>query len=118
MTCESSVGLENISVNNTTTIPAPTSLPENDIIKDIENCTVCFFDLETTGLSDDCEIVQISPVDFDGLRLFDQYVYPTGRNSFGSTKVTGITKSSGTLFCHGKLLDAVEVNLGLNRFGL
>ena len=65
MTYGSSVGLENISVNNTTTIPAPASLPESDI-KDIENCTVSFFDLETTGLSDDCGIVQVSAVDFDG----------------------------------------------------
>ena len=79
-------------------VSAPTSLPESDIIKDIENCTVCFFDFGTTGLSDDCEIVQVSAVDFDGLRLFDQYVYPNGSISFGSTKVTGITKSSGKLF--------------------
>ena len=34
---ESSVSLENISVSSTTTIPALTSLPESDIIKDIEN---------------------------------------------------------------------------------
>ena len=55
MKYESSVGLKNVSVNNTTTIPAPTSLSESDITKDIENCTVCFFDLETTDLSDDCD---------------------------------------------------------------
>ena len=34
---------------------------------------------------------------------------------FGVTKVTGITESSGKLFCHGKLVDAGEVNMGLNR---
>ena len=49
MTYENSVAFENISVNNTTTIPLPTSLPESDIAKDTENCTVCFFDLEATG---------------------------------------------------------------------
>ena len=76
MTYKSSVGLEHISVNNTTTIPPPTSLPESDSTKEIENCTVCFFGLETSGLSDDCEFVQFSAVDFDGLRLFDQYFYP------------------------------------------
>ena len=27
-------------MNNTTTIPRPTGLPESDIIKDIESCTV------------------------------------------------------------------------------
>ena len=115
---ESSVGLETISVNNTTTIPPPASLPENDIIKDIENCTVCFFDLETTGLSDDCENIQVSAVDFDALILFNQYVYPNGSISFGATKVTVITKPSGKIFCHGNLVNAVEVNMGLNKFGL
>ena len=100
MKYESSVGLKDVSVNNTTTILAPTSLSESDITKDIENCTVCFFDLETTDLSDDCEIVQVSAVDFDGLRLFEQYAYPNGSIRFGSTEVTSITKSSGKLFCH------------------
>ena len=74
MTYESSAGLENISVNNTITIPPPTSLPESAITKDVGNCAVFFFDLTTNGLSDDCEIVQVSAVDFDALRLFDQYV--------------------------------------------
>ena len=36
----------------------------------------------------------------------------------GQQKFASITKSSGKLFCHGKLVDAVEVNVGLNRFGL
>ena len=105
-------------MNNTTTIPAPTCLPERDIIKDIENCTVCFFDFETTSLSDDCDIAQVSAVDFDSLRLFDQYVYPNGSISFRATKVRSIIKSSGKLLCHGKLVDAVEVNVGLIKFGL
>ena len=93
-----SVGLKNISVNNTITILNPTRLPESDITKYIENCSVCFFDLEATGLSDDFEIAQVSAVDFDGLGLFDQYLYPNGSIRFGSSKVTGITKSSGKLF--------------------
>ena len=45
-------------------------------------------------------IVQVSAVDFDGLRLFDKYIYPNGSIRFGSTEVTGITKSSGKLFCY------------------
>ena len=80
--------------------------------KDTENCTVCFFDFETIGLSDECEIVQVSLVDFDRLRMFDQYVYLNGRISFGVTKVTGIIKSSGKFFCQGNLVDAFEVNVG------
>ena len=74
------------------------------------------FDLKANDLWDDCEIVQVLAV--DGLRLFDRHVYPNGSISFGATNVTGITESSGKLFCHGKLIDVVEVNVGLIRFGL
>ena len=63
---------------------------------------------------EDCEIVQVSAVDFDGLRLFEQHVSLNGSIRFQSKKFTGVTK----LFCHGQLVDAVEVNVGLNRFGL
>ena len=44
--------------------------------------------------------------------------YLNGRISFGATNVTGITKSLGKLFFQGKLVAAVEVNMGLNRFVL
>lgn len=57
MALESSVGLENISVNNATTIHPITSLQES--VKGIEICTVCLYDLKTTGLSDDCDIFRI-----------------------------------------------------------
>ena len=50
--------------------------------------------------------------------MFNQYVYLNRSISFGTKKVTGITKSSGKFFCLGKLADAVEVNADLNRFGL
>ena len=57
MALESSVGLENISVNNATTIHPITSLQES--VKGIEICAVCLYDLKTTGLSDDCDIFRI-----------------------------------------------------------
>ena len=117
MTYESSVGLENISVNNTTTIPPPTCLPYKDIIKDVESCTVCFFDIETTGLS---EILRLFRFQLLILMVWDGLitVYPNGSITFRATKVTGITKSSWELFCHGKLVDTVNMNVGLKRFGL
>ena len=77
MAYESSVGLEIICMNKITTIPPPTSFSTSDIKKDIESCTVCFFDLETTGLSD---------------------------AGIAGSKDTGITKLSGKLYSHGKFL--------------
>ena len=66
-----------------------------------------FFGLEATSLSDDCEIALVSSVNFDGLKRFDQYIYPNGSISIRATKVTCIKKSSRKLFCHGRLVDAV-----------
>lgn len=78
-------------MNNTTAIPPPTCFQEKDIMRDIENCTIYFFDLATTGLSNDCKIAHVSGFDYV-FRLFGRYVYPNGHISFGATKVTGITK--------------------------
>ena len=50
-------------MNNTKNIPLPTSLPEERHHKDIESCSL-IFDTETTGLSDDCDIVQVLGVDY------------------------------------------------------
>ena len=64
-------------------------------------------------------IVHISAVDCDNFRLLVQFVYSNGSFSFGTTKHTGIKHSSEKFFfCHGELVDAIEVNVGLRRFGL
>ena len=59
MTYESSIGLEYISVNNTSTIPSTTSPQKKKSQNILKTVPFVFFDLETTGLSDDCEIVQV-----------------------------------------------------------
>ena len=46
---------------------------------------------------EDCEIVPVSAVDFDGLKLFEQHVSLNGSIRFQATKSAGVTK----LFCHG-----------------
>ena len=63
--------------------------------KDIEDCTVCSFVFETT-VYQMIETVQVSTVDFDGLKWLVEYIYII---IFEETKVTGITKSSVKLFC-------------------
>ena len=55
--------------------------------------------------SQDCEIVQ-------------EIVWSVCLSKCETAKVTGITRSSRKLCCHVKLVDAVEVNVGLNKFGL
>ena len=85
-------------MNNTTTITPP-SLPESKVIKDIETCNVCLFDVKTTCLLDDSEIVQVSAVDW-------------------LTQSRCLSSSSGKLFCDGELTEAAEMNATLNRFEL
>ena len=55
--------------------------------------------------SQDCEIVQ-------------EIAWSVCLSKCETAKVTGITRSSRKLCCHIKLVDAVEVNVGLNKFRL
>ena len=50
------------------------------------------FDLETTSLSNECEITQISASSLDRTDTFDRYVLPVGPISKDASKVTHITK--------------------------
>ncbi|XP_042193271.1 protein PML-like [Callorhinchus milii] len=58
--------------------------------------TLVFFDLETTGLDQSCEIVQLSAV--SGEKLFDKYILPMSE----CASVNGMRVVDGTLFLRGK----------------
>ena len=54
-----------------------------------------FFTWRLLVLLGDSEIIQVSVVDCDGLRRFDQYLYPNGSISFGTTRVIGRVALAG-----------------------
>ncbi|KAK7940029.1 hypothetical protein WMY93_003355 [Mugilogobius chulae] len=61
-----------------------------------------FFDLETTGLSRDSEIVQLAAV--CSSHSLNLYVLPQGRMDWGASRVTGLSVHKQTLLLHHRPL--------------
>ena len=60
------------------TIPVPTRTVNNKITPaTLNSSTLCLFDLETTSVSDECDILQMSAVTLDRSRTFNEYILPT-----------------------------------------
>jgi DNA polymerase III alpha subunit (gram-positive type) len=90
--------------------------------------THIFFDLETTGLGKDCDIVQIAAVHENG-KTFNKYIIPEADIEEEASKVNGITKVNvitnvngipkvnSELYKNGQQLHfAVHPFYGLNEF--
>ncbi|XP_026167346.1 protein PML-like [Mastacembelus armatus] len=61
-----------------------------------------FFDLETTGLGQGCEIVQLAAV--SGRHSLNLYVIPRGRMERGAARVTGFRVCRQKLYLHRQLV--------------
>ncbi|XP_069485541.1 uncharacterized protein [Ambystoma mexicanum] len=73
-----------------------------------------FFDLETTSLAKDCEIVQLAAI--CGEKTFDRYILPVRGISAGASRVTGLTVSKGVLRLHQSLVYVVPLKKVLVEF--
>ena len=73
---------------DTTQIPEPIPYPEIQRVHAAEYCFVSV-DVETTSLSDTCDIVQLSAVTAE--RQFDSYVFPSKPIASSASKITGLT---------------------------
>ncbi|XP_035520286.1 protein PML-like [Morone saxatilis] len=73
--------------------------PEPDRLKTSQ---LVFFDLETTGLGQSCEIVQLAAV--SGGHSLNLYVIPRGRIQRGAAKVTGFRVRRHRLYLHRQLV--------------
>lgn len=77
--------------------------------------TLVFFDLETTGLENDCDIVQLSAV--SGEKIFNKYILPSKTISAGAFATNGFQVLDGVLYLRGEpqqassLQDTVEAFL-------
>ena len=117
-TYQPSVCLHPIDNVQLVTIPPPTVLPplqtiSNDVFL---QATCCVFDLETTSLYDNCDIVQISAITMDGEYSFDKYVLPNADICAAASRVNGMTKKGNSLFSHGKLVPTVSITESLSMF--
>ncbi|XP_072911721.1 protein PML-like [Hemitrygon akajei] len=62
--------------------------------------TLVFFDLETTGLESNCDMVQLSAV--SGEKIFDKYVLPVKSISEGASAINGFQVMDGVLYLYGE----------------
>ena len=118
VTYETSVSSKPITEEDIEEIPQATFLaPIQTVPLDsILSAEICVFDLETTSLSRDCDIVQISAVTLDGMSKFNQYILPSQNIAYSASKVTGITMNGGKLFLHGRPVESVSTKEALSSF--
>lgn len=84
--------IQTVNVNN---------LPElSTNVKFTGSIALVFFDLETSGLKGDCEILQISAR--CGSHLFNKYIHPRYPIPESASNVNGITKDGRDLLLYGR----------------
>ena len=99
------VGIENI--------PPPKESPTPELIASVPQNRV-YFDLETTSLAQNCDIVQLSAV--CGANVFDTYVQPSQPIAKEAAAVHGITCQSGQMAHLGKPVQSLPPNIALQNF--
>ena len=114
----SATDIQPISDTDIQQIPAATFLPSVQLLSTdkIVHSEICVFDLETTSLSDACEIVQISAVTLEGEQSFNQYILPCVQISPSASKVIGLTMMGSKLFLDGKSVHTVDIKEGQRMF--
>lgn len=87
------------------TAPLPPLIKDKVLLKHMENLPeMVVFDLETTGLDLDCDIVQLSAVVKD--QTFNQYILPFKPISWQASEVTSLTVKTGSLYLKGKKIES------------
>ncbi|KAF5286732.1 hypothetical protein FQR65_LT12465 [Abscondita terminalis] len=75
---------------------------------------VVFFDLETSGLTDNCEILQIAAQYKD--KTFSVYIKPRREIPPGASAVNGLTNVNGELYLGGVKVSSVPLIKALRKF--
>ena len=114
VTYQSGVDLQvNVDVEEIPSVQFPPSKTAIAYDVSIEYSKV-FFDLETTSLSNHCDVTQIAAVCQNS--RFDQYVTPGQEISQGASEVTGLTFQLGTLFHHNRPVESIHIKSALQSF--
>ena len=110
--------MDNIAPLDLESIPPPKAIPpvRRMTLKEIIPTTICFFDLETTSLKDNCEILQIAAITSAEGQEFNAYVIPDGDISPNASAVNGFTKRGNTIFLRGSPVTAIPLKEALVQF--
>lgn len=79
---------------------------------DDEQCIV-LLDLETSGLSKDCDILQIAAK--CSKSTFATYINPKKLISAAATEANGLTNCQGVLMYHGLIVDSIPLRLAMSN---
>jgi len=85
-----------------------------DIVLDLKEATIVYFDLETTGRDGYPDITQIAAKRQD--LIFNVYVCPTKDISAGASKLTNLCKVNGDIYHSYKLVDTLPIATALQAF--
>ncbi|VDI59335.1 Hypothetical predicted protein [Mytilus galloprovincialis] len=83
-------------------VTTPNTLLDTFDVK-IDNMSVVYFDLETTSLANDCDIIQISAIEKSS--EFNQYITPSQCISRQASSVTGLSVWNNILVHYGQRVD-------------
>ena len=96
----SNIAIQNPHVN-------VTKIPSVLQIQSLSDHDLVFFDLETTGLQRNCDIVQISAVCND--KCFNKYILPNKTISPGPSQVTELSVMNNELYYKGEIVKTVPI---------
>lgn len=80
----------------------------------VDTCNIVYFDLETSGLSNTAQILQIAAK--FGNKNFNVYITPTQEIYSGESEVTGLQNINGDLFLRGHRVESLAVTDALGAF--
>ncbi|CAG2233936.1 unnamed protein product [Mytilus edulis] len=103
------------NMQETDVISNPLIVEELTHVQNIQPSIPCvYFDLETTSLSLNCDIVQISAI--NDMNEFDQYITPSSGISKYASEVTGLSMCNNILCYNGRKVNSCSPQQGLQNF--
>ncbi|XP_061190006.1 uncharacterized protein LOC133197832 [Saccostrea echinata] len=113
-TYEASVGLEEMDEDqDINSIPSASVEPERIPVTNTD-CTLVYFDLETTGLGSSSEILEIGAA--RGHDIFQKYIKPNGTISAKATCVTDLHMKNNELYYRDQELITTDLKSALQKF--
>jgi DNA polymerase III epsilon subunit-like protein len=107
------VDLNEVSNADIETIPQSVDMPLYQPLHE-PDMKMVFFDLETTSLNKQCDLIQVSAYSEDD--IFNQYVFPKQAIGNKVTELTGLAVRGNSMYHNGAVVEAVDIVTCLKSF--